>query len=719
MGMISKWRSKRICIVFTFFFIQLVSAEVSVGQQIDPQTRYQKIEGWGVSLSWWANLVGEYSQTEIVNLCNDLTNPEELNMNLFRYNIHGGDNPDPHAGTTADHFRDDSGLITSYQPSANASYNWSANQSQRKVLEQILRFRPDAILDAISYSPPYWMTTSKCSAGASDGRSNLPEGMEDDFAEFLTDIVKHYHDEYDITFRTLTGLNEPSSGFWRAGGNQEGCGIYAQQQVTLLNEIYDKLEEKGMLSYCKPGGPEESKINTSFNSLSTYVTNELMSKVGQIHTHSYNSIESNRKGISRIAHTHDKTIWQSETGPLGLGVPTSIENNLHVAAEQLIPDLKEMHARGWLDWQAASTSRNWGFYTITVPGSTLTRHKNFYFRKQFSKYLKAGYTIIEIDEEKSVAAISPTNDELVIVHVNPTKSSQTLNYDLSKFESTDAKAKIIRTSASEDTKELSPQTVSNKTLPYIAPAESITTFVVGVSISTSDTQLADGIYELKAKHSGKFMSVSDISSANNANIEQSDYADADNLKFAVSKFGKEYLIKPIYNDKVLSIAGASTSAGASLKQYQEYGDDSQRYFIESSDSEYYKISSVKSSLHLSVANGSTENRADIIQDEDNGSDHFLWEFVFIEPLVVLSSKPENETQQLNIFPNPAKSTFRISGPDGADISMDILSLEGRLIQRIMAKTNSPINVSNLQDGIYLIRMSTSDDTTIRRLVVRH
>lgn len=690
-------------------------SNILYGQKVDPNIRYQTLEGWGVSLSWWANLVGQYSQTEIVNICNDLTSPNELNMNIFRYNIHGGDNPNPHAGTTSDHFRTDSGIITSYKTSASGSYDWSANASQRRILMEILRRRPDAIFDAISYSPPYWMTISKCSAGGVNAQPNLPAGSEDDFADFLTDVVQYYHDNLDITFRTLTGLNEPSSGFWRAGGGQEGCGVFANQQVTLVQEIYKKLEEKGMLRYCQPGAPEESKINTSFASLNTYIDNELMSKIGQINTHSYSSIGHNRKGISRIAHTHETKLWQSETGPLGLGIPNSFENNLHVAAEQIIPDLKELNAHAWVEWQPASTSRNWGYYTLTVPGSTLTKHKNYYFRKQFSKYLKAGYTIIEIDEEKSVAAISPNNDELVIVKVNREKSNVSLSYDLSKFESVNTSAQIIRTSISEDTRELAPVPIANKTLVYSAPAESITTFVIGVTTNTDSDQLADGIYEIKAKHSSKYMSVKDASSANIANIEQNEYADEDHFKFRVAKFGADYLISPFFNDKVLSIEGASNSNRASLKQYQEYGDDSQRFVIEADESGYHRISNTRSKLYLSVADGSIENAADIVQSEDLETDNFLWEFIFIEqPLSTTSIE-----SPLKVFPNPAQSSFQISGKSNEEIEVDILSLDGKVIRTINTKANDDIDISAIEDGVYLLRINDFKSIKMKKLIIKY
>ena len=53
----------------------------------------QQWEGWGVSLCWWANMCGRHSEEHLDSLIHWLTDPEELNYNIFRYNIGGGDDP--------------------------------------------------------------------------------------------------------------------------------------------------------------------------------------------------------------------------------------------------------------------------------------------------------------------------------------------------------------------------------------------------------------------------------------------------------------------------------------------------------------------------------------------------------------------------------------------------------------------------------------------------
>ena len=81
----------------TFISLLLLLRAVSLAAAnpivIDSQRRNQTLEGWGVSLCWWANMCGRWTDERIDTLVAWLTSPEGLNYNIFRYNIPGGDDP--------------------------------------------------------------------------------------------------------------------------------------------------------------------------------------------------------------------------------------------------------------------------------------------------------------------------------------------------------------------------------------------------------------------------------------------------------------------------------------------------------------------------------------------------------------------------------------------------------------------------------------------------
>ncbi|WP_421894613.1 RICIN domain-containing protein [Marinoscillum sp.] len=601
--------------------------------QVNPDVRYQTIDGWGTSLSWWANIVGTWPDSVIQAVSEDLTDTDELNMNVFRYNIHGGDDPAVHSGTNANHFRWDSGEITSYKTSSGSSYTWTANAAQRKVLQKLLQLRSGSILEAISYTPPYWMTVSGCSAGGVGGAENLSAAMVDDYADFLTDIVKYYHDSLGITFGTVSGLNEPGSNHWSFGGSQEGCAIGQERQREVIAELYSQLQSKGMLAYCGVSAADEYSIDYTASTLQNYLhTDNLFDKLLQINTHSYAG--SKRSAVSEAAHSRGLKLWQSESGPLGVG-STGIENHL-VMAQRIMLDLNRMHTTAWVDWQAVSTDYRWGFYTLDTTTQALTKQKSYYVRKQMSKYIKAGYQIIFTGDDNVVAALNPAKTELVMVAINNTTSSNAISCDLSGFTSVGSSAQTIRTSASENAATLSNTSITSSTLSYTAPAYSITTFVVGVTTPSEPSPLADGLYMIKAKHSGKYFSVAGATSTSGSVIEQWSYVDQDNLKFTVEKVGLDYVIKPRYNELTLGIDGAGTGNGAALKQLTEEGKDHQRFVAVPVGSGYYKIVNKNSGKYLAVSGESTTNGADVVQWVDLDTDNFYWSFESVSPGTTIS-----------------------------------------------------------------------------------
>ena len=60
------------------------------------------------------------------------------------------------------------------------------------------------IFEAFSNTPPYWMTVSGRSSGnVFPWLDNLRPEYYDQFVHYLTEVVRWYRDQHDITFRCL------------------------------------------------------------------------------------------------------------------------------------------------------------------------------------------------------------------------------------------------------------------------------------------------------------------------------------------------------------------------------------------------------------------------------------------------------------------------------------------------------------------------------------
>ena len=152
-----------------------------------------------------------------------------------------------------------------FEPSAG-TWTWDVDANQRAVLQRIVANGTNVILEAFSNSPPYWMTKSGCASGNTDGSNNLKDASYDAFADYLTEVVKHYRDTFGITFRTLEALNEPNASWWTANGGQEGCHFSPSNQQTIVKALGTQLAAKG-LTGTTVSASDENSIDDGYNNL--------------------------------------------------------------------------------------------------------------------------------------------------------------------------------------------------------------------------------------------------------------------------------------------------------------------------------------------------------------------------------------------------------------------------------------------------------------------
>ena len=432
----------RINIKTNILLLLLITFSLNAQEQITihPKVKYQTLKGWGVSLSWWANYVGDKFPDKSLNeFCKWLTDPSELNMNVFRYNISGGDAPGHK------HMRIDA-QIEGYKNNEYEPYNWSNDSTQRKILMKVHQMCPDGIYEAANYSPPFWMTKSGCSAGDSLGLNNLKDDYYDDFAHYLVDCVKHYKEKYGITFSTISPVNEPYSNWWKAYGSQEGCSFSQSNQERIIRELHKELKLQKMLTFTGISVMDANSIDECLKGVEGYEKAGILPLVKQINVHSYAG--NKRTELYEIAKKNKLILWQSESGPLQVR-EAGIDNFL-LMAKRIVTDMRELKPVVWSDWQYMENGIGsvWALVGYNSKTKIYERTKGFYCRKQFSHFIKKGYTFIESTNNNSLTAISPNGKELVIVLVNQdsTAKSYTLKINGMKIKGINC----YRTSETED-----------------------------------------------------------------------------------------------------------------------------------------------------------------------------------------------------------------------------------------------------------------------------
>ena len=164
-----------------------------------------------------------------------------LGLNIVRYLIPAGANFDYSPQLLALPER----AVPGFLPSPDGPYNWSADPHQRAVLFAAKRYGAN-IFDAISFSPPWWMTISKDVGGIQGGTANIADENFGQFAGYLSSVVEHYAREWNFTFDTISPLNEPLDRWWGFHTIQEGCGFTRTSILPFFHMLRDELDRRGL-----------------------------------------------------------------------------------------------------------------------------------------------------------------------------------------------------------------------------------------------------------------------------------------------------------------------------------------------------------------------------------------------------------------------------------------------------------------------------------------
>ena len=371
------------------------------------------------------------------------------------------------------------------------------------------------IVEMFSNSPPYYMTNSGCSSGAkTSSQNNLRDDKYTDFAEYLAEVTAHYEKDWGIHVQSITPMNEPYTDYWGAYSNkQEGCHF---DQGSSMDKIYQELSKslkKRGINDIIISANDESVIDTqitSWNKMSAETkSSTTKALIGRIDTHTYGG--SKRGELKDTAIKAGRNLWMSEVdggstagtdaGEMGAGL---------WLADRITLDLNELNSSAWILWQVidnhiSSVGMNgnkdkgmvntqggyWGLAVADHDNNNIILTKKYYSMGQFSRYIRPGMTMLKCSSN-CVAAFDQKNGRLVIVATNDGSSDKQLVFDLSGFSAVGSSAKAIRTSNSENWKDIGDIAVSGGGLSATLAKQSVTTFIIdGVKGGTELTDRID------------------------------------------------------------------------------------------------------------------------------------------------------------------------------------------------------------------------------------
>ena len=443
-------------ILISLWTVRVQAAAASSEITIDPRTvLVEHFDGWGTSLCWWANLAGGYTNREEYA---DLAF-KQLGLNIVRYNIGGGENP---AIRSSLELR---ARVPGFQPQPG-KWDWQADANQRWMLRAAVARGANHVV-AFANSPPGWMTVSGSVTGSTNGwDNNLRPDCEKPFADYIAIVVSNLAVLDGVKFDIVTPMNEPSAGWWKSGGRQEGAHMSADQQARMIGLLHAALDRSGMAAGM--AASEDNDEQSTWKCLTSYHAATL-GQISHIATHTYKANDSVR--LRDLAQATRKPLWVSEYG--------DGEHSGLTLGRRIRDDIAIKHASAWIYWQFADVA-GWGLVANPLNGrdSTYRLTRKFHVMAQFSRFIRPGFQILQASDDDSLAACDVTNHQLIIVTVNDSYEPRTSVFNLSGFASTGAQALGHRTSAGENVAALAPVPIQAGYFTAGIPARSVTTFVI-------------------------------------------------------------------------------------------------------------------------------------------------------------------------------------------------------------------------------------------------
>lgn len=401
---------------------------------IQPNFGYGVWDGWGCSLSWWANVFGNRDDLADVIFTTKQTTLNGyllpgLGMNIARYNVGGctwtsiGGSAMT-ASPNIPAFKQIRGYWLNWYSSdpASSSWDWTADANQRAMLLKA-QARGANLFEMFSNSPLWWMCYNHNPSGNANASSdNLQNWNYDEHAVYLATVAAYFRNHLGLTFTSVEPFNEPMANYWVATGNQEGCHFNISTQASVIPYLRSELDNLGLSSTVVSASDETAydQAIATWNGLGASVR----AKVGRVNTHGY-QYDGGRRDLLHSA-VNGKKLWNSEYGE---GDATGM-----TLAVNLTLDLIWLHPSGWCYWQPFD-SGGWGLIQSN-PGDNWVGAPNpkYYVLAQYTRHIRPGMTVIGSPDGSSIVAYDMAGRKLVIVAYN-TGSATSVRYDLTRFHS--------------------------------------------------------------------------------------------------------------------------------------------------------------------------------------------------------------------------------------------------------------------------------------------
>lgn len=216
--------------------------------------KLQTLKGWGTSACWWSQYCAdEKAAEEIAEL---LYGDSGLGLNIYRYNIGGG--TDPQNCRVTNPWRVTESFYKYDRENATGEYDYTADKTAINMMKRCLQKGNVDTLIVFANSPHYSHTsTGQASGSLINHTCNLPMSNYRKFADYFLTCTQTLID-MGFPVKYVSPINEPQ---WKWGGSyvwQEGCHYETEEMVAVYHIFAEEIIKRGM--DVKLYGPESGEM---------------------------------------------------------------------------------------------------------------------------------------------------------------------------------------------------------------------------------------------------------------------------------------------------------------------------------------------------------------------------------------------------------------------------------------------------------------------------
>ncbi len=377
-----------------------VSADIT-RIKINKLSREQEITGWGTSGCWWAQKLGECDTAEEVTKL--IFSKEGLGLNIYRYNIGGGERDNPNTRLDPNSSRSTESFLVWDEEAGEWVYDWNKDAAAQKVLQMALSYGCVDTVVMFANSPHYSMCVSgQASGGLEPAQSNLKKDCYDDYVDYFLDITQHFID-MGVPVKYISPINEPQ---WDWGGGwvgQEGCHYEIDEAIELIRMFALEIKQRNMpvkLSVLESGQVGDHAMDCMDL---LWADEDIRDVLG---TYAYHSYWTDRNFLLKEAFGEylqmqypDVEVEMSEWCELPCQHTIDDIDGAIIMARTIGEDVSLTGVNSWSSWVAVNEGGQYADSMIAV-GDTYNEYtiaKRYYAMAHYTKFVPVGSYAVDFD----------------------------------------------------------------------------------------------------------------------------------------------------------------------------------------------------------------------------------------------------------------------------------------------------------------------------------